>query len=577
MTAPSPPGPEPLPGLNPTPAPTDSSRLPDPGESGPGQRSSAEQVERPHPLTPLVRSWVLVLALAFAFGREALNETLGGGDPFTSPFPPDDFTPRFFGTELSVQWLGLIVPAILLLIVGFGYLSWRATRFVIDDQVLRLESGIIFRKSQRIAFDKVQSIDLLQPFAARLLGLAELRLDLGGGSSERLRYLRRQRAVALRDYLLSRARGAQAEVRVTDETTSLLTDLSLADEVLIRVQPQTLLLAALTSHEFFSILLGGLVSAGVGWYFGFRWGLIFIAIPIISSLIGFVGSRVTGQFNYTLSRRPHGVRISRGLTSLTSQSLPTRRVQAVQLSQSLLWRRLGLYRIDIEVLGLGDLTTAEGSSGTSSILLPAGSIEQVRVALAALWPRADFERIELEPTPLRARWLHPFSQPFLRWGHDEQLVVAQRGWLVRRWMLVPHARIQSVKIVTSPLSRRLRLADLEFHTAGLRINAGASGLDAAVVQSRQDELLRLVHHQPTADLSEPLPAPPDPVLPGTPALGPSPAPASGSVDPYDPATWPGAVVQPVVESSGWDEGRTADFWSGRSEPPSEPGQPGAGS
>lgn len=100
-------------------------------------------------------------------------------------------------------------------------------------------------------------------------------------------------------------------MRATDETTStLLTDLSLADEVLIRVQPQTLLLAAVTSHEFFSILLGGLVSAGVGWYFGLRWGLIFIAIPIISSLIGFVGNRVTGQFNYTLSRRPHGVRIS---------------------------------------------------------------------------------------------------------------------------------------------------------------------------------------------------------------------------------------------------------------------------
>lgn len=170
MTGPNPPGPEPPPGLHPTPAPPGSSRLPDPGHSGPGQRSSAEQVERPHPLTPLVRSWVLVLALAFAFGREALNETLGGGDPFTSPFPPDDFAPRFFGTELSVQWLGLIVPAILLLIVGFGYLSWRATASSSMTRYFGSNPESSFAKSQRIAFDKVQSIDLLQPFAARLLG-----------------------------------------------------------------------------------------------------------------------------------------------------------------------------------------------------------------------------------------------------------------------------------------------------------------------------------------------------------------------------------------------------------------------
>lgn len=477
---------------------------PDGADVTPGSR-----VERPHPLTPLVRSWILILAFALTFGREFLNEVIQGnpfdGDPFDGPF---EFT--LYGTPVGPAWMGLAVIGLLASIIGFGYLSWRATRFVIDEAVLRLESGVLFRQSKRIAFDKVQSIDVMQPLAARLLGLAELQLDLGGGSQERLRYLSRSRAYALRDYLLSRARGARAEIRQDLPSTSqtVLADLDSSDEILIQVQPHTLILAALTSHEFFLILISGVGVAAVGWFSGFRWSLLLIAIPIVSSLFGFLSRRVSGQFNYTLSRREHGIRISRGLTSLTSQSLPPRRVQAVRISQSLLWRRLGLYRMDIDVLGLGALTTDESSAGTSSILLPAGTIDEVRIALAALWPQADYERIPLQATPARARWLHPLSQPFLRWGHDDLLVVSQRGWLVRHWQLVPHARIQSVRIVSGPASRRLRLANLEFHTAGMRINPSAAGVDVAQVRAEQVELMRLVHHQPAVDISDPLPTPP---------------------------------------------------------------------
>jgi putative membrane protein len=102
---------------------------------------------------------------------------------------------------------------------------------------------------------------------------------------------------------------------------------------------------------------------------------------------------------------------------------------------------------------------------------------------------------------VRARWIHPFSGPFLRWGHDEYLVVSRHGWLVRRWQLVPHARVQSVRVTQGPVSRRLGLADLEFHTAGMHIAAHASGVDAGVVLERQAELMALLHdHGP--DLSE---------------------------------------------------------------------------
>lgn len=443
----------------------------------------AKRTERPHPLTPFIRGWVVLLLLVSGIGREFLPNGEG-----PRPLPP-------------LEILLSVVAALALAAAAAGYVSWRFTRFVIDADELRVDTGAIFRRSTRIAFDKVQSIDVVQPFAARLFGLAELQIDVGSHERSKLRYLQLGRAYALRDYLLARARGYQAEAATTADSVSVLTDLQEADEVLVQVQPQTLLLAAVTSHEFWSIVLGGLLFVSVGLAVGQWWALLAAAVPTISGLFGFVSRRVTGQFNYTLSRRQHGLRISRGLTSLTSQSLPARRVQAAQVSQSPLWRRLGLYRIDIEVIGWGAVTDDEDKSGVSTILLPAGTMQQVRVALAAIWPLADYSAVELLPAPRRARWLHPFSGPFLRWGHDRYLVVSQHGWLVRRWQLVPHARIQSVRVAQGPLSRRLGLADLEFHTAGMHIAAHAAGVDAGVVLERQAELMALLHHS-SPDLSD---------------------------------------------------------------------------
>ncbi|MFZ1283637.1 MAG: PH domain-containing protein [Propionicimonas sp.] len=420
-------------------------------------------VERPHWLTPLIRGWVVLLAVAIAFGRELIPN---GREP--TRLPP-------------LEWLAAAVAAAFLVAGAAGFVTWRFTRFVIDHAEVRVDTGAVFRSSRRIAFERIQSIDVMQPFAARLFGLAEVQIDVGGETTK-LRYLSRRRAYEVRDYLLARSHGYRVTPQQTapeQSPTAILADLHASDELLVRVPATTLLLAAVTSHEFFGILVSGLGAGALAWWFQQPWLALGLGIPTLSSLVGFVGRRVTGQFNYTLSRRPAGLRISRGLTSLTSQSLSARRVQAVQISQSVAWRALGYYRIDLEVLGWGEQTDDENTSGISTIMLPAGSADQVRVALAALWPTADYRSVQLTPAPRRAGWLHPFATPFLGWGFDEQIVVTRHGWLVRRWQVVPHVRVQSLRVSQGWFSRRLGLADLHVHTAGQQLAVRALGTDAA--------------------------------------------------------------------------------------------------
>ncbi len=200
-----------------------------------------KQTERPHPLTPFIRGWLVLVAVVVGFGPRLVN--------------PDE---REGLASLGLVWILVGVLVICLLAAAAGFVSWRFTRFVIDDEELRIETGVLFKTSRKVAFERIQSVDIIQPFAARLFGLGELRIEAGAGDSGlRLRYLSRTKAARLRDYLLARAHGSTARLADSDDTLSpdVLFDAGVADRTLVTVTPQALVGSFLTSTEFLIPLL----------------------------------------------------------------------------------------------------------------------------------------------------------------------------------------------------------------------------------------------------------------------------------------------------------------------------------
>jgi len=417
--------------------------------------------ERAHPLTPLVRGWFAVVAVAWAMLQERLQ---GRGDN-TESIPWWVFVAVIGG----VAALGLIA----------GFISWRFTRFIADETELRVESGWISRQSRRISYTRLQSVDVMQPLAARLLGLAEIRIDAGAHDSTKLRYLSRRRAYELRDFLMLRAHGAQVSVDVARAQTSdpLFADVGGADRVIVTVPPDELLLGALVSHDLLSLILGFTVPVAAVWgvatYFGHDSAaaipVVALAggVPLLLSIGQYFARRVMAQFNFTLAETQAGLRITRGLTNLTSQTVPVRRIQSIRLSQPLFWRPLRRYRVDLEVLGLGEATRNESTSKVSTMLLPIGTKKQVDAALAAVWPGLALDAIRYVRSPRIAVVLDPLSYSWNSFGLDDNVVVTRRGWLTRHQSIVPHARLQSVAAYQGPLERLLGLANVSFHTTGL--------------------------------------------------------------------------------------------------------------
>jgi putative membrane protein len=470
-------------------APTPPPAPVDPTPAGETPRP-VKQTERPHPLTPLIRGWVVLLAIVVGFGRELIPDGSGESDGITG---------------VGLRWILLGIAGIVVLAAVAGFASWYFTRYVIDDEELRIETGAVFKNSKRVPFERVQSVDIIQQFAARIFGLAELRIEVGAGDSTiKLRYLTRQQAASLRDYLLSRAHGDR--VRIGDVGTgpaSVLTDLSSADQALVTVPPQRLVVGFLLSSEFLVsvavLVIALVVTAGFD-VVGFALAGL---IPLAIGLVSMIGRRVFQMFNFTLAQSARGLRVTRGLFNLTSQSVPVNRIQGIRVLQPILWRRLGWYRVDVNVLGYGSSEGSDNDTSATSVLVPVADARDVAVTLGRILPGFDPDQVELHGSPRRARWLRPFDFWTLRYGTDDRVVITEHGWLTHVRNLVPHAKTQSVRLGQGPLQRRLGLADVYLDITRGPVTPIAHQLDAAAARDLTLSQLDLARAARAADRVRP--------------------------------------------------------------------------
>ncbi|MEL4505655.1 PH domain-containing protein [Luteococcus sp. H138] len=424
-------------------------------------------MERPHPATPIIKGWMALVGMVVIFGRDFL-ENLGKSE-------------HAFGWG-SLRFIGIMLGGYVLVTGITGYFSWRFTRFVIDDRQVRIEHNFIQHNSDKVPFTKIQSVDVVQPFAARLIGLAQLRIDVGSGSGKTIEYLTRARAYQMRDYLVARAHGQQITVEQSAASRAgagALTDRACDERVLLRVPPQRLVIAAVLSSSFLvTLVLSVLTIAGVTWSgeFGAAVGII----PLLTGLAGIIGNAVVKQWNFSLIRSGQALKVSRGMTSLVSQTLPTNRIQGLQIVQHQLWRPFGLYRVKMDVLGYGG---GDEDEGASDVLLPAGSWPEVELAIDAVWPGFRLADIELHGVDRRVRKLHPFIWKSYRWGRNDDVVVAMNGGFVHETKIVHHARVQSVHLMAGPIQRRMNLADVKIDTtAGLLSTCHLFELDAELAR-----------------------------------------------------------------------------------------------
>ncbi|WP_051442252.1 PH domain-containing protein [Arthrobacter sp. H14] len=427
---------------------------------------AGDRWHRVHPVSPMVKGWIGIIAVIVIFGRGLFEDLLVDGR-----------TPRIGpeGEFLPLWVLVVLVVVIALLFALSFFLSWYFTRYQVTNDHVRINSGVIFRQHRQARLDRVQAIDVVQPLLARLFSLAELKFEVAdsGSSAVRLSYLKLSEAQLLRATILARAAGVKQDPEHPDEVAEA------PEQSVLELPPRRIIGATLLSGTTIFVLVAVVALAVVALVLDepLPLGAVLAgAVPFLFAMAAAYWATFSNSFNFRAAISPDGIRLRYGLLETRAQTVPPGRVQAVGIVQSPLWRFAGWYKMQVNVAGYGVDTQASGARTT---LLPAGTSNEVMQMLALVLPDPGVD----EPfevfgaaisgqdqdcgfitTPRRGRILSLLSWRRNGFLATRTALICRSGWMWKQAQVVPHERTQSLALHQGPLTRRLGLADVVLHS-----------------------------------------------------------------------------------------------------------------
>lgn len=510
---------------------------------------------RVHPVSPVLNAWkalAALLAIVVYQNADTVSEIMNSSWARS----------RGIGAIALVVVSGLVV---FLLVAGlYSWLAWRAMSYAVTAEAVWYRSGIVFRQQRHSRLDRVQSVDVIHPLLGRIFGLGRLSIEVAGGSGSSLvfGYLRTAELEDLRNEILARAAGLHVgdthpagapsaadtgqptvtapgtptadegvPALVVDETGGGTPDaptqgrtpdsgggapaIPVAEEkTLFTVAPGRLVGSLFLSGGVLvalvvvvAVVVGATIAAvhfGPGALSGI-WG----AAPALLAVGTYLWGRFAGEFNFEAAVSADGIRVRRGLTETRSQTIPPRRIHAVEITQPWLWRRKGWYRVKVSQAGYQNGGDDNSRPGGGDVLLPVGTLEEARLALwlvvrdlgvvdpAGFVERAFAADLDPEaqradgfiPNPASSRWLDPWVWRRRAVALTGTVFAVRDGRLTRSLSVAPVERVQSVSLAQGPWMRALGLATLYMQIVPGSVNLQATHVDRQVALDLLDRLL----------------------------------------------------------------------------------------
>lgn len=397
--------------------------------------------------------------------------------------------------------------------------AWSRFTYRLDGGSLVVESGILNRTRRVVPVDRVQQVDLQRKLRHRVLGLVVVRIDTAGGGSGPevvLDAVDEAEATRLRALLGGRPPHPAGSGETVGGETVGGAAAPPPERDIVTLGHRRLALAGVTGPKLTAVgaavgaVIGLLQQAEVGIPRGATdvvieggrptalvvAALVAVAIPIW--LAAAAGASLLADGGYRLTRRGDLLHVRRGLLDQREASLTVHRVQVVRIRQNPLRRALGMVSVTLQ--SAGGSGNVEGDD--SRVIVPILGRDELAAVLAEVLPGAPpFDGLRSAPSAARRRavtrrvvpvvllvvvgalaagpWalLGLVAVPIaalggelayrgLGWANRADHVIARRGGLARETVVIPAARVQSTRLVSSPFQRRSGLATLLVDVAG---------------------------------------------------------------------------------------------------------------
>jgi putative membrane protein len=459
---------------------------------------------RMHPLSPLLRGGLAMLVILGIVVTNLRDRLIGIFLPDGGEYSGDDPVDFIIENNVALPAIGITL-GLLIVIIALFWVSWRFHTFRITGDDVEVRSGVLFRTHRRAPLDRVQGVNLTRPALARLVGLAKLEV-VGAGldSNVKLEYLSTANSETIRGDILRLASGRQKAEKAEKaraqgqpvgaaaasapqgtvgrisaglgEIVDGVDDTDSAPESIVRVPLSRLILANLLSGSTL-IFLALIIAVIVGLVLQPQW--LFAALGAsIPAAIGFGGYAIrqfVRSIRYSIAPTSAGVRITFGLLTTVTETLPTGRVHAVDIRQPVLWRWGGWWKVRVNRVSGSSATDASAAQNLD--VLPIGTRADVERVVALLLPSVPVDAAMLADgmigpregdgytvSPRRARWFKPLSYRRNGFRLLPEALLIRRGRIWPKLVLLPLARLQSVRIDQGALDRRLGLANVTGHT-----------------------------------------------------------------------------------------------------------------
>ena len=382
----------------------------------------------------------------------------------------------FFAVGLS--WLFLLIGVIFLVVGGLGYWAlWRKNFFWINEKgELEARSGIFFRRSRQLRISRLQSVDILRPPVARLLGYSSLKVEVAGSGDSRviLSYLSVGKAQELRSEILSVAKEEQAFTQSAERENHWQW----------RVPNGRLVASMVLTTSTFFVIVVAVASAVIALRGS---GLVALALAVGGFAASLAG--ITSLFNFSVGRNECGIAISHGFFTTAHYTVSPIRIQAICLVQPIAWRPFGWYQIAINVAG----TDQSGKKSGPRFLIPVVHEDALPELFRELLPSWNLEtEDEWLASATTSRWRFPWQAARLAVSVTPDLFVVRSGALTRRVSAAPHERIQSIRITQGPWERKLGISSLHADSVPGPVRLNGRGLGSSVaVHTALEELDRM--------------------------------------------------------------------------------------
>ena len=350
----------------------------------------------------------------------------------------------------------------------FHYLFYR---YRYDETEMVIRSGLLFRNERHVPYGRIQNIDAVQNVLHRLLGVAEVRVETGGGSEPEatMRVLPVAAFEEMRRRVFDEAgRGGRSPAAGTGAADVRAAGAPAA-RTLLNLPLRELLLAGFIENRGIVVVAAsfgllwefGLADRIAGRMFGGGDGARGVAGELFRALVGrgapplgrialtlaaflalFVVMRIASMawaavrlHGFTLTRVGGDLRTRYGLLTRVSTTIPLHRIQTLTIREGPLHRLLGRASVRVDTAGGGGGQT----ESQREWLAPIVKREEVLGLLRDVMPELDLDEADWRKAPPRAfrRELRQglvlavagsaLLLPMLRWW-DAVLFGALSGW-----------------------------------------------------------------------------------------------------------------------------------------------------